>query len=155
MSESSNDENTIPQLCSIVNENTIQSNNSCEYPVKFYEKSFVLTCECDSMIVELNQMFLWRLIFSAKTLADGKNEFNFHRLKLYVLQMGNRISLNFKNNKISYKLNDVPVCKSSNDYIFICYNVLYVAIKRKHDLTNHVTKLFDCLITIFRLISDS
>jgi hypothetical protein len=156
MSESSDDETTIDpksQLCTIVTDNTILSNNSCDYPIKFYEGSFALKCKGDSMIVELNQMFLWRLLFSEKTLVDDLIEFDFHRLKLYILQMGNQISLHFKNKQVCYKLNDVSVCKFSNDDIFNCYNRLYVAIKRKYDLTDHIKELFVCLITIFRFIS--
>ena len=157
MSESSDDETTNEtksQLCTIVTDNTILSNDSHEYPIKFYEGSFALKCKGDSMIVELNQMFLWRLLFSAKTLEDEQIEFDFQRLKLFILQMGNRISLHFKNNKVCYKLNGILVCKFSNDDIFNCYNRLYVAIKRKYDLTDHIKELFDCLITIFRFISN-
>jgi hypothetical protein len=156
MSESSDDETTIDpksQLCTIITDNTILSNDSHEYPIKFYEGSFALKCKGDVMIVELNQMFIWRLLFSAKTLTDDLIEFDFQRLKLYILRMENRISLRFTNNKVCYKLNGISVCKFSNDDIFNCYNRLYVAIKRKYDLTDHINELFDYLITIFRFIS--
>ena len=157
MSESSDDDALIEaksQLCTIVNDNIILSNNSYEYPVKFYKGSFALKCKGSSMIIELNQMFLWRLLFSAKTLIDDEIEFDFHRLKMFILRMENTIILHFENNKVCYTLNNVSVYKFSNNDIFNCYKGLHVAIMRQNDLTDHIRKLFDCLITIFRFISN-
>jgi hypothetical protein len=145
------------QLCSITSDNTILSNESHEYPVKFYTGSFALRYTGDILTIELNQMFLWRLLFSMKTFIDNEIEFDFHRMKLYILQMGDTIILQFKKNGICYKFNDRFITKYNTNIfnsIYECYNRLRVLIELDRDLTERVKELFDRLIVILRYISN-
>jgi hypothetical protein len=145
------------QLCSITSDNTILSNESRDYPVKFYTGSFALKYTGDILTIELNQMFLWRLLFSMKTFIDNEKEFDFQRMKLYILQIGDTIVLQFKKNGVSYKLNDRTITKYNPNIfnsIYDCYNRLRVLIELEHDLTERLKELFERLIIILRYISN-
>jgi hypothetical protein len=145
------------QLCSITSDNTILSNESRDYPVKFYTGSFALKYTDEVLTIELNQMFLWRLLFSMKTFIDNEKEFDFQRMKLYILQMGDTIILQFKKSGVCYKLNDRSITKYNPNIfnsIYDCYHRLRVLIELECDLTERIKELFDHLIIILRYISN-
>ena len=64
--DSSDDEVGINQLCSIENDGLIRSSSSINFPIRFTNDSFVIHVLDNILMVYMNPMFIWRLIFSKK-----------------------------------------------------------------------------------------
>ena len=144
---------TSPSLCSISADGLIRSNNS---PIKFSNDSFVLNYERNILIIYMNPMFIWRLIYANKYIVDTEREYDFHKLRIFVMRLGSEVYLT--SNKIEYKLDNVIHYKPSInifDLLYISYSRLYISIQRGYDQTDVVKNLLDNYIVLLRRISDS
>ena len=107
-------------------------------------------------MIFMNPMFIWRLIYANKYILDIGREFDFHKLKLFVLRLGPELYLT--SSDIEYKLDGVVNYKSNLqmfDLLYIGYSRLYMSIQRGYDQTDVVKNLLDGYILLLRYISDS
>lgn len=160
MDDSSDDDigltGMINRLCSIDKNGLIHSVVSNDYPVKFSADSFMLHYIDNMLIIYMNPMFLWRLIYANKNRVDNEREFDFQKLRSFITHLGPDIYMTHKN--IEYKLNNVIHYKSGAgmfDLLYISYNQLYISTQRGYDQAEHVKQLFDYYIVLLRYLSDS
>jgi hypothetical protein len=157
MSDSSDDDvglTGMERLCEIDVDDSIKSVSSRNYPVKFYKDSFIIKYEKNTLIIYLNPMFAWRLIFANKLFADNENEFVFHKLRLLVMRLGTEIYLT--NKTIEYKLDDVVTTKPSTrifDMVYANYGRLYMTIRRGCDQTEPVKQFLTSCVVLLRYLS--
>jgi hypothetical protein len=156
MSDSSDDDTGIGRLCSIDSDGLIRSVNSGKFPIRFSTDSFAAHYVDDIMMIYMNPMFIWRLIHANKNFSDAEKEFDFQKLKLFVMRLGTEIYLT--NREVEYKLDGVVNYKPSSrmfGLIHSSYSRLYMSIQRKYDQTDVVKHLLDSYILMLRYISDS
>jgi hypothetical protein len=156
MSDSSDDEVGAGRLCSIDADGLIHSVNSGKFPIRFSADSFVAHYIDNVLMIYMNPMFTWRLVYANKNLSDAEKEFDFQRLKLFVLRLGHEIYLT--NKEIEYRLDGVVHYKPITrifDLLHSSYSRLYMSIQRKYDQTDVVKHLLDSYIMMLRYISDS
>ena len=145
-----------PCLCHIDADGLIRSVSSIDYPVKFSSDSFVFHYVDNVLMIFMNPMFIWRLIYANKCILDTGREFDFHKLKLFVLRLGPELYLT--SSDIEYKLDNViHFTPSINifDLLYSSYSRLYMSIQRGYDQTDVVKNLLDGYILLLRYISDS
>lgn len=159
MDDSSDDDigltGMINRLCSIDKDGLIHSVASNDYPVKFSADSFVLHYIDSMLMVYMNPMFLWRLIYANKNRVDNEREFDFQKLRLFVTRLGPDIYMTHKD--IEYKLDNVIHYKPGTcmfDLIYNSYSRLYRSTQRGYDQTEHVKEFFDSYIILLRYLSD-
>ena len=160
MDSSSDDDEVVVttshSLCHIDASGLIRSVSSIDYPVKFSSDSFVFHYVDNVLMIFMNPMFIWRLIYANKYILDIGREFDFHKLKLFVLRLGPELYLT--SSDIEYKLDGVVNYKSNLqmfDLLYIGYSRLYMSIQRGYDQTDVVKNLLDGYILLLRYISDS
>ncbi len=157
-SSEDDDEVSTRDMCYMESNGVITSGCSRDYPVTFITKSFTINLENDVFIIQLNPMFVWRLLFSLRTLVDNEREFDFQRLRLYVLRLGRVIFIQIGPLEMCYLLDGVPIYQSSVDIfnsISCSYNRLSMAIGRKYDQTHYVNQLFASFVLMLRHMSSS
>ena len=145
-----------PCLCHIDADELIRSVSSIDYPVKFSSDSFVFHYVDNVLMLFMNPMFVWRLIYANKCMLDTGREFDFNKLKLFVLRLGPELYLT--SSDIEYKLDGVVNYKSNLQMFYLlytCYSQLYMSIQRGYDQTDVVKNLLDGYILLLRYISDS
>ena len=145
-----------PCLCHIDAGGLIRSVSSIDYPVKFSSDSFVFHYVDNVLMIFMNPMFIWRLIYANKYILDIGREFDFHKLKLFVLRLGPELYLT--SSDIEYKRDGIVNYKSNLqmfDLLYIGYSRLYMSIQRGYDQTDVVKNLLDGYILLLRYISDS
>lgn len=156
MSDSSDDDTSAPNLCSIDADGLIRSVTSGNFPVRFSTDSFVAHYVDNVLMIYMNPMFVWRLIYANKNLADAEKEFDFQKLRLFVLRLEPEIYLT--NREVEYRLDGVVHYKPSSrifDLLHSSYSRLYMSIQRKCYQTDVVKHLLDSYILMLRYISDS
>ena len=160
MDSSSDDDEVVVttshSLCHIDASGLIRSVSSIDYPVKFSSDSFVFHYVDNVLMIFMNPMFIWRLIYANKYILDIGREFDFHKVKLFVLRLGPELYLT--SSDIEYKLDGVVNYKSNLqmfDLLYIGYSRLYMSIQRGYDQTDVVKNLLDGYILLLRYISDS
>ena len=160
MDSSSDDDEVVVttshSLCHIDAGGLIRSVSSIDYPVKFSSDSFVFHYVDNVLMIFMNPMFIWRLIYANKFILDTGREFDFHKLKLFVLRLGPELYLT--SSDIEYKLDGVVNYKSNLqmfDLLYIGYSRLYMSIQHGYDQTDVVKNLLDGYIVLLRYISDS
>lgn len=145
-----------PTLCSVDANGLIRSVSSTSFPIRFSDDSFVVHYIDSILMIYMNPMFIWRLIFANRCLVDVVREFDFHKLKLFVMRLGGEIYLT--TNEIEYKLDGVTHYKQSArvfDLLYLDYGRLYMAIQRGYDQTEQVMQFLVSYMTMLRYISDS
>lgn len=143
------------RLCLIDKDGLIHSVSSNDYPIKFSADSFVLHYIDSMIMVYMNPMFLWRLIYVNKNRVDNEREFDFQKLRLFVTRLGPDIYMTHKD--IEYKLDDVIHYKPGTgmfDSIYNSYSRLYRSTQRGYDQTEHVKEFFDSYIVLLRYLGD-
>ena len=156
---SSSDEDgelTKGHMCYIQSNNTLTSWDSNDYPVKFYKDSFIVEHTNGVFSIYLNSMFTWRLFYSLKTLVDNEQEFDFHRMRLFIIRICSNIRVG--QDYICYTLDGSNITISSSrifNLINDSYNRLRRTIDRKYDQTDCVKQLLDSFISLLRYISHS
>ena len=159
MDDSSDDEvvaTTATRLCYIDADGLIRSVSSIDYPVKFSTDSFVFHYIGNVFMIYMNPMFIWRLIYANKCMIDIGREFDFYKLKLFVMRLGPEMYLT--SNSIEYKLDGTVHYKPGVnifDIIYNSYSQLYISIQREYDQTDVLKNLLDNFIILLRRISDS
>ena len=154
--DSSDDEVGINQLCSIENDGLIRSSSSINFPIRFTNDSFVIHVLDNILMVYMNPMFIWRLIFSKKNLVDYEKEFDFQKLKMCVMRLGPYVYI--KNKEIEYSLDNVINHKPSlriYDLLYVSHGRIYMTIRRGFDQTDAVKNFLDNYMLLLRHISDS
>ena len=147
---------TTMKLCSIDTYGIISSVYSNDYPVKFYKGSFVFHFIDNLLMIYTHPMFIWRLIFFNKNLVDIEHIFDFHKLTLFVQQLGTELYLT--QNEVEYTLDGVLIYKPAAQLfclLYTSYSQLYISIQRGYDQIEPVKRLFDCYIILLRHISNT
>jgi hypothetical protein len=103
-------------------------------------------------------MFIWRLIFANKNISDPDKEYNFHRIKLFVMRLGSELYLT--NKGIEYKIDNIANYKSNItmrvfDLLYNSYSRLYIATQRGYDQKEQVKQFLDSYMILLRYISES
>ena len=123
MDSSSDDDEVVVttshSLCHIDAGGLIRSVSSIDYPVKFSSDSFVFHYVDNVLMIFMNPMFIWRLIYANKYILDIGREFDFHKLKLFVLRLGPELYLT--SSDIEYKLDGVVNYKSNLQMFDLLY----------------------------------
>jgi hypothetical protein len=145
-----------PSLCSIDSDGLIHSLSSNNFHIKFSANSFVVDCVDNVLVIHMSRMFVWRLIYANKNLSDTEKEFNFKRLKLFVLRLGTELYIT--NKEVEYNLDGVVHYKPITHIfglLYSSYSRLYMSIQRGYDQMDVVKHLLDSYVLLLRYISDS
>lgn len=160
MSDSSSDDDSgtmnEKKLCSIDTDGLVRSIGSNNYPVRFYNDSFVLHYANGIMMIYTNPMFVWRMIFSYKKCADSEREFDFQKLQLFVQRLGSELYMT--NTTIEYNFDNIicfKPCANTYNIVHNTYSRLYMSVHRKYDQTEYLKQFLDSFILLLRYISGS
>jgi hypothetical protein len=156
MGDSSDDDVTIQRLCCIDADGLIRSIESYDFPIRFTADSFVAHYVDTVLMIHMNPMFIWRLIFANKNISDPDKEYNFHRIKLFVMRLGSELYLT--RNEVEYKLDNVVTYIPNTkmfDLLYASYNRLYIAIQRGYNHKEQVKQFLDSYVVLLRCVSNS
>jgi hypothetical protein len=156
MDDSSDEDVTIKRLCCIDANGLVRSVASNDFPIRFTSDSFVAHYIDNVLMIHMNPMFIWRLIFANKNISDPEKEYNFHKLKLFVMRLGSEVYLT--KNEVEYKLDNIVYYKLSLrifEILYTSYSRLYMAIQRGYNEEENVKQFLDSYMILLRYISDS
>lgn len=156
MGDSSDEDVAMKRLCCIDANGLVRSVSSHDFPIRFTADSFVAHYIDNVLMIHMNPMFIWRLIFANKNISDPNKEYNFHRIKLFVMRLGSELYLT--RNEIEYKLDNVVNYKPNTkvfDLLYTSYSRLYMAIQRGYNEEENVKQFLDSYMILLRYMSDS
>jgi hypothetical protein len=156
MNDSSDEDVSVTNLCSIDPSGIIHSVSSNDFPIRFSIDSFVINCIDNILMFYMHPMFIWRLIFANTNISDNEKEFNFHKLKIFVIRLEPEIYIT--NKDIEYKVDGIINRKPSKklfDIMYVSYSRLYMSIQRGYNQNDVVKHLLDNYILLLRYISES
>lgn len=156
MSDSSDDDVTIKRFCHIDADGLVRSIESHDFPIRFTTDSFVAHYVDTVLMIHMNPMFIWRLIFANKNISDPHKEYDFHRIKLFVMRLGSELYLT--KNEVEYKLDNIVTYMPNTkifDFLYNSYSRLYMAVQRGYNHKEEVKQFLDSYMRLLRYISDA